>query len=125
MRTTDQDLWPPFPVSQQTTAELASYRQSLETALALDTLPPLYASRDELQKRLDAVLAEQDERASLRHGHRDHDVSGLTADELDQTRRELAASLALVRPDSLARVPIEAHMTAIDAELAERQAARD
>ena len=53
---------------------------------------------------------------------RDHDVSGLTAGELERTRRELAASLALVRPDSPARVPIVAHMSAIDAELAERTA---
>jgi hypothetical protein len=54
---------------------------------------------------------------------RDHDVSALTAGELERTRRELRASLALVRPDSPTRVPIEAHMTAIDAELAERAAA--
>ena len=51
---------------------------------------------------------------------RDHDVSGLTAGELERARRQLAANLALVRPDSPARVPIEAHMSAIDTELAER-----
>jgi hypothetical protein len=51
---------------------------------------------------------------------RDHDVTGLTAAELDRTRRELQASLALVRPDSPARVPIIAHMAAIDTELAEQ-----
>jgi len=58
---------------------------------------------------------------------RDHDVRGLTAGELERTRRELRASLALVRPDSPARVPILAHMSAIDTELAERsaQTARD
>ena len=55
---------------------------------------------------------------------RDHDVAGLTANELEQTMRELRASLALVRPDSPARVPILAHMSAIDAELAERSANR-
>jgi hypothetical protein len=42
--------------------------------------------------------------------------------ELDRARRELQASLALVRPDSPARVPILAHMSAIDAELADRTA---
>jgi hypothetical protein len=58
---------------------------------------------------------------------RDHDVSGQTAGELQRARRELQASLALVRPGSPTRVPIEAHMSAIDKELAERgaQTARD
>jgi hypothetical protein len=55
---------------------------------------------------------------------RAHDVSGLTAGELERTRRELRASLALVRPDSPARGPILAHMSAIDAELAARTASR-
>jgi hypothetical protein len=49
-----------------------------------------------------------------------HDVRRLTASELQQARRELAASLALARSDSPIRVPIEAHMSAIDVELAER-----
>jgi hypothetical protein len=51
---------------------------------------------------------------------RTHDVGGLTAGELERTRRELQASLALARPDSPARVPILAHLSAIDAELARR-----
>ncbi|GEM_PF-2860055 len=51
---------------------------------------------------------------------REHDVASLTAGELEQTKRDLAASLALVRPDSPVRVPILAQMTAIDAELAGR-----
>jgi len=51
---------------------------------------------------------------------RDHVVSGLSTGELEHTRRELAASLALSRPDSPIRTPIEARMSAIDAELAER-----
>ncbi len=50
------------------------------------------------------------------------DVSGLTPGELARTRRELAASLALVRPDSPVRGPILAHLTAIDAELTGRDA---
>ena len=48
------------------------------------------------------------------------DVSRLTAGELDRTRRELAAALALTRPGSPARTPIRAHIAAIDAELAAR-----
>jgi hypothetical protein len=50
---------------------------------------------------------------------RDHDVSRLTAAELEHARRELAASLALVRPDSPARGPIAAQMAAIDTQLAD------
>ena len=51
---------------------------------------------------------------------RPHDAGGLTAGELERTRRELQASLALARPDSPTRMPILAHLSAIDAELAGR-----
>jgi hypothetical protein len=51
---------------------------------------------------------------------RDHDVSTLTAGELGRARRDLAVSLALVSPDSPARVPIEAQMNAIDTQLADQ-----
>ena len=50
---------------------------------------------------------------------RSHDVSQLTTAELELTRRQLRASLALIAPGSPAYVPILAHMQAIDAELAE------
>ena len=53
---------------------------------------------------------------------RGHDVSGLTTAELERARRDLKASLALARPDSAARVPILAHLSAIDAELTGRPA---
>jgi hypothetical protein len=53
---------------------------------------------------------------------RSHDVSGLTGAELARTRRDLQASLALARPGSAASVPILAHLSAIDAELAGRSA---
>lgn len=49
---------------------------------------------------------------------RPHDVSGLTAAQLERTRRDLQVSLALAPPGSPARVPILAEMTAIDTELA-------
>ena len=55
---------------------------------------------------------------------RDHDVTALTGRELEQARRELAASLALARPGSPARVPILARMSAIDTELAHRATGR-
>ena len=51
---------------------------------------------------------------------RDHDVTTLTAAELDGARRELSASLALARPGSPVRAPILARISAIDAELAGR-----
>ena len=53
---------------------------------------------------------------------REHDVTTLTAAELAAARRELAASLALARPGSPVRVPIQARIAAIDAELAGRAA---
>jgi hypothetical protein len=40
--------------------------------------------------------------------------------ELEHARRELAASLALARPDSPVRTPILARIRAIDAELVAR-----
>jgi hypothetical protein len=49
---------------------------------------------------------------------REHDVTALTAAELEAARRELAASLALARPGSPVCAPIQAHLAAIDAELA-------
>ena len=55
---------------------------------------------------------------------RKQDVTALTAAELEAARRELAASLALAKPGSPVRAPIQARMAAIDAELARRAAAR-
>ena len=53
---------------------------------------------------------------------RSHDVSGLTDAELERTRRELQASLALARPGFATRAPILAHLSAINTELAGRSA---
>src|SRR5260370_16238854 len=50
------------------------------------------------------------------------DCRGLTTAELERTRRDLQASLALARPGSAACVPILAHLDAIEAELARRSA---
>ena len=55
---------------------------------------------------------------------REHDVTALTTAELEDSRRELAVSLALARPGSPVLVPIRARMAAIDAKLAGRAAAR-
>jgi hypothetical protein len=51
---------------------------------------------------------------------RSPDVAGMTSGELERTRRDLAVSLALVRPDSPACGPIVAHIRAIDTALAQR-----
>jgi hypothetical protein len=56
---------------------------------------------------------------------RDHVVGDLTDGELERARRELAASLVLSRPGSPVRTPIQARMSAIDAELAERTSRAD
>jgi hypothetical protein len=70
--TKSHSLRPLHPISEMVTWELDEYRESLEEALALDTLPPLYAPREVLQARLDAVLAEQADRERIRDdGHRE------------------------------------------------------
>ncbi len=51
---------------------------------------------------------------------REHAASDLTDRELEHARRELTASLALSRPGSAIRAPIQAQLSAIDGELAER-----
>ena len=57
---------PSHPLYALTTYELAGYRCQLEGALAcFDTTDPLTPAQGDLQARLDAVLAEQDERARL------------------------------------------------------------
>jgi hypothetical protein len=55
-------------------------------------------------------------------GQRQHDVSGLTAGELERARRDLQVSLSLAWPGSPVREPILAQMSAIDRELGERSA---
>ena len=52
---------------------------------------------------------------------RPHDISGMTASELERARRHLLVSLSLAFPGSPVRGPILAHMRAIDAELAARE----
>ena len=55
---------------------------------------------------------------------RPHDVSSLTAAQLERARRDLQVSLTLAVPGSPVRVPILAEMTAIDTELARRGGGR-
>jgi len=53
-------------------------------------------------------------------GSREHDVSGMTAGELERARRDLQVSLALAFPGSAVREPILAQISAVDRELAGR-----
>ena len=55
----------------------------------------------------------------------DHDVSEMTASELERIKRDLWVSLALALPDSPVRVPLMAQMSAVDTELAQRAARPD
>jgi len=105
-------------IAQLTPGELDRYANQLARCLkALDTRAPIRMS---VQHELAEVRAEQDTRARTGQPapQRHYNAAGLAVGELKRTRRELAASLALARPGSPARVPILAQMAAIDAELA-------
>jgi hypothetical protein len=52
---------------------------------------------------------------------RDHDVSAMTAADLNRARRDLHVSLTLAWPGSPVREPILAQLSAIDAEIAARR----
>ena len=57
---------PQHPLHALTTFELRGYRRQLENAIAFfDKTDPAPPARDDLQARLDAVLAEQEDRATL------------------------------------------------------------
>ncbi len=59
---------PEHKLSALTTYELRDYRRQLESAIAFfGRKTPVPAARGELQARLDAVIAEQDERARFAH----------------------------------------------------------
>lgn len=57
---------PKHPLHALTTYELRDYRRDLENAIAFfDAKDPVPPARDALQATLDAVIAEQDDRARL------------------------------------------------------------
>ena len=59
---------PKHPLHAMTTYELRDYRRQLESAIAFfDKRDPVPRARDRLQASLDAVLAEQEERARIAH----------------------------------------------------------
>jgi hypothetical protein len=57
---------PPHPVHQLTTSELTRYRRELEHAVK--GISPEAPVQTELRRRLDVVLAEQDEREKIARG---------------------------------------------------------
>jgi hypothetical protein len=59
---------PKHPLHAMTTYELRDYRRQIESAIAFfDKADPVPPARDRLQTSLDAVLAEQEERARIAH----------------------------------------------------------
>ena len=57
---------PPYPIHALATFELAGYRRQLERAIAyFDAKNPVSSTRDDLQARLDSVIAEEDARAKI------------------------------------------------------------
>ena len=109
-------------IGQFPARELDLYGNQLARCLqALGTNAPI---RADIQRELGTVRAEQASRASASEPGRLPDVTGLTPGELDRTRRELAANLALARPGSPMRGPILAYLSTIETELAWRTAAQ-
>ncbi len=112
------------PLYALTTSELDRLRSALEDAIGQDA--PHAPMPEGLRNELADVITEQEQRARIRQasrgsGNRDaYSVRQLSTAELERTRRELNANLGLLTPDSPAHVPIQSHMRAIDAELAER-----
>jgi len=112
------------PVYALTTYELNERRSALERAIR--EVPPGVLVPDGLRNDLSDVIAEQEQRTRIRQVSRRNDdrdhycVRQLTTAELERTKRELQANLGLLTSDSPARVPIQNHMRAIDAELADR-----
>jgi hypothetical protein len=59
---------PKHPLHAMTTFELRDYRRQLESAIAFfDQQDPVPPARTRLHASLDAVLAEQEERARIAH----------------------------------------------------------
>jgi len=108
------------PIGQFPARELDLYGNQLARCLqALGTNAPI---RADIQRELATVRSELAARASASEPGRLPEVAGLTSGELDRTRRELQASLALARPGSPMRGPILAYLSTIETELSRRTA---
>jgi hypothetical protein len=113
-----------YPVYALTTYELDERRSALERAIR--EIPPCTGVPICLRDDLAEVIAEQEQRARIRQVSRRNDdqdhycVRQQTTAELERTKRDLRANLGLITADSPARVPIQVHLRAVDAELADR-----
>jgi hypothetical protein len=113
-----------YPVYALTTSELDERRRALEHAIR--EIPQCAGVPECLRDDLAEVIAEQGQRARIRQASRRNDdrdhycVRQQTTAELERVKRELRANLGLVTADSPARVPIQNHLRAVDAELADR-----
>ena len=112
------------PVYALTTSELDRRRSALERAIR--EISPGNGVPECLRDDLAEVTAEQEQRARIRQVSRGNDdqdhycVRQQATAELERVKRELQANLGLITADSPARVPIQAHLRAVDAELADR-----
>ena len=117
------------PVYALTTYELNERRSALERGIR--EFPPGASVPDDLRNELGDVMAEQEQRARIRQASRRNDdrdhycVRQQTTTELERAKRDLRANLGLVTADSPARVPIQNHLRAVDAELADRADGHD
>ena len=84
---------PKHPVHALTTYELRDYRRELERAIT--GISPDAPVQADLRRKLNAGHGRAG-RPRQAGAIRDHDVTGLTARQLERAKRELAASLALV-----------------------------
>jgi hypothetical protein len=74
---------PPYKLSELTTYELRDYRHTLEQALA--SAATQHPTRAVLHASLDAVIAEQDDRAQLARAHPEPDIDEVRG-SLEHTR---------------------------------------
>lgn len=117
-----------YPVYALTTYELNERRSVLEQAIK--EIPPGASVPGYFQKCLASVIAEQDQRSRIRQASRRNDdqdhycVREQTTAELERVKRDLRANIGLITADSPAHVPIQAHLRAVEAELAERASGR-
>jgi hypothetical protein len=109
--------WHPASITGLTKVVWAEWRLSAGVGRRLATGMPV-------NRRCHLAEEETVQESPVPEPGRCHDVTGLTDAELERTRRDLHASLALARPGSTACVPMLAHLSAVESELAERSAGR-
>ena len=112
---------PKHPVHALTTYELRDYRRELERAIT--GIAPDAPVQAHLRRKLETVIAEQEDRARLASARPRRDRPDSPPARARQARADRPA-WPWSDPDSPARVPILAQMSAIDTELAGRTGER-